>query len=248
VFPEVQAEVRRQLETMLALDPKEDPNFGDADYQLAAYAAALRVLTGYGTIDEIDVERELYRTRARGERSPLAGLIEKAVKIASDFLVPEGLDAAVWRRLGPEERLYLKGIEVESHGEDREGVYQEFARGFGVGEYRSLLESSMANSTRLKTPSEFKDRGRDPDAAGFPGSLLRQVLFAIHATAREQDPRPGREYLHSTLTAMRYWDERQTVLALLQFLAARPSAEMTHWQADVEAARLLRGYVENDSL
>src|SRR5262249_50594750 len=41
IFPEVQDEVRRQLDSMLALDPKEDPNFGDADYQLAAYAAAL---------------------------------------------------------------------------------------------------------------------------------------------------------------------------------------------------------------
>lgn len=75
IFPEVQAEVRRQLASMLALDPKEDPNFGDADYQLAAYAAALRVLTGYAAVDEIDVEKEIYRTRARGERSPLADLM-----------------------------------------------------------------------------------------------------------------------------------------------------------------------------
>ena len=40
VFQEVEIEVRRQLDAMLALDDREDPNFGDPDYQLAAYAAA----------------------------------------------------------------------------------------------------------------------------------------------------------------------------------------------------------------
>ncbi|MGI8550612.1 MAG: anti-phage-associated DUF1156 domain-containing protein [Dehalococcoidia bacterium] len=244
VFPEVQAEVRRQLASMLALDPKEDPNFGDADYQLAAYAAALRVLTGYSAIDEIDVERELYRTRKKGERSPMAPLIERAVRIASDFLVPDGLDAAVWRKLSAEERLYLKGVEVEAHGEYREGVYQEFARGFGVHEYKSMLGSSAANQTRLKTPSEFKSR--DLKGPGFAGSPLRLLLFAIHTTARENDPHPGRRYLKDELPE--YWNSRQTILALLRFLANKPPAAMTHWAADVEAARLLLGSVENDSV
>lgn len=248
IFPEVQAEVRRQLRQMLDLDPKEDPNFGDADYQLAAYAAALRVLTGYAAVDEIDVEKEIYRTRARGERSPLTDLIEKAVKIASDYLVPDGLDGAVWRKMGPEERLYLKGVEVEAHGEYREGVYQEFARGFGVGEYRFLLQSDAANQTRLRTPSEFRDRGRDPGAGGFAGSLLRQVLFAVHVTAREEDPRAARTYLADTLSPMGYWDTRQTILALLKYLGERPAPVMVHWAKDAEAARLLYGYVQNDSV
>src|SRR5262249_9149862 len=133
LYPEIQAEVQSQLADMLALDPKDGPNFDDADYQLAAYAAALRVMTGYASIAEVDVERELSRERRRGEPpSPLATLIGRAVKIASDYLVPDGLDRTVWRRLTAEERLYLKGVEVESHGEYREGVYQEFARGFGV--------------------------------------------------------------------------------------------------------------------
>ena len=43
VYQEVEVEVRRQLDAMLALDDREDPNFSDPDYQLAAYAAALRV-------------------------------------------------------------------------------------------------------------------------------------------------------------------------------------------------------------
>jgi hypothetical protein len=230
---------------MLALDPRDEPNFDDADYQLAAYAAALRVMTGYSSIAEIDVERELHRDRRRGEApSPMATLIERAVRIASDYLVPDGLDRSVWRRLTPEERLYLKGVEVESHGEYREGVYQEFARGFGVREYRPLLASDVANRTRLKTPSEFK--GRDLRGDGFDGTLLRDLLFAVYVTVREGDPRAGRLYLRQELAD--YWTQRQTILALLRFLASKPAAAMEHWTQDAMAAQLLTGAIENDSI
>jgi putative DNA methylase len=41
----VENAVRAKLQTMRVLDHDEEPNFGDADYQLAAYAAALEVLT-----------------------------------------------------------------------------------------------------------------------------------------------------------------------------------------------------------
>jgi adenine-specific DNA methylase len=50
LYPEIEDEVRHQLDQMLALDDREDPNFADTDYQLAAYAAALRVLTGSGMV------------------------------------------------------------------------------------------------------------------------------------------------------------------------------------------------------
>lgn len=246
LYPDIQAEVREQLESMLALDPKDDPNFGDADYQLAAYAAALRVMTGYSAINEIDIERELRRTRAKGEKSPVTGLIERAVRIASDILVPEGLDAIVWRRLGPEERLYLKGIQVEARGESREGVYQELARGYGAAEYREMLASRTANKARLKTPNEFAARDvRGPAASGFAGSLLRQVLFAIYTTTAEGGPRAAREYLRRELPD--YWNSRESIVAMLRFLVATP-AGLEHWEAEAKAAQLLLGSVENDTM
>jgi hypothetical protein len=248
VFPDIQAEVRQQVKSMLALDPKDDPNFGDADYQLAAYAAALRVLTSYSAIGDIDVERELRRTRAKGETSPVTTLIEQAVRIASDELVPAGLDAMIWRKLGPEERLYLKGIAVEAQGDSREGVYQELARGYGAAEYRQMLASRTANQVRLKTPSEFAVRDmRAPLEGGFAGSLLRYVLYAAYTVAK--DPEKGRRaaqtYLRQELPD--YWNARVTIIGLLRYLQAIPAA-LPHWAVDVKAAQLLLGSIENDTL
>ena len=192
VVPQVEIEVEHQLKSMLDLDDKEDPNFSDADYQLAAYAAALRVLTQYRGIEDLDVAYELARERKRGQESPIEAIIEDAVKTASNFLVPEGIDPQLWRRLGPEEKLYLKCLEVEAHGDYRSGVFQEFARGFGVRDYRFMLESGKANQTRLKTATEFKRR--DWGTEGFGSTLLRHALFAVYQAA-EQRRHQGRPHL-----------------------------------------------------
>ena len=50
---DIRAEVRRQIASMLELEIKEEPNFTDPDFVLAAYAASLKVLTSYKTIEEI---------------------------------------------------------------------------------------------------------------------------------------------------------------------------------------------------
>ena len=68
VVPEVETEVERQLDSpCYQLDDCEAPNFSDADYQLAAYAAALRVLTQYRAIEDIDIAYQLSRERRVGE-------------------------------------------------------------------------------------------------------------------------------------------------------------------------------------
>lgn len=59
VAHEVESEVEAQLKSMLELEDQEDPNFTDSDYQLAAYAAALRILTRYRSIQDLDVAKEL---------------------------------------------------------------------------------------------------------------------------------------------------------------------------------------------
>ena len=239
IVPQVEIEVEHQLKSMLDLDDKEDPNFSDADFQLAAYAAALRVLTQYKGIEDLDVAYELARERKRGQESPIEAIIEDAVKTASNFLVPEGIDPQLWRRLGPEEKLYLKCLEVEAHGDYRSGVFQEFARGFGVRDYRFMLESGKANQTRLRTATEFKRRDWGTD--GFGSTLLRHALFAVYQAADQDDTKVGLTYLKTEVAD--YWTHRDTLTGMLAFLGRLP---IPHWSADAEAARLLAGALEND--
>lgn len=244
IYPEVEEEVKKQLHSMLEIDDKEDPNFGDTDYQLAAYAAALRVLTRYKQIEDIDIERELGRPRAKGEKNPLEGVIENAVKIACDYLVPVGIDSWVWKQLIPEERFYLKGLELESHGEYRTGAYQELARGFGIREYKNLQQSDKANETRLKTASEFKDR--DVGGEGFSSSLVRNVLFAIRQTRQEEDTSAGKVWLREYPG---YWEKRKEILELLRYFAALGmNTNMEQWQEDSKTAKMLSVVVEQDHI
>ena len=212
VVPEVDAEVKRQLDSMLALDDREDPNFSDADYQLAAYAAALRVLTQYGSIEDIDVSHELSRERRRGEPNPIEKIIGDAVRTASNHLVPEGLPDRLWPRLTPKEKLYVKGLDVERHGDFRSGVYQEFARGFGVRDYRDLLHTGKANRTRLKTASEFGRR--DLGDSAFGRSLVRHALYAVWRAAESGEVADSLTWLRAELPG--YWPQREALAAVLR--------------------------------
>ena len=248
VYPMVEDEVHRQIDSMRALDEGGEPNFGDTDYQLAAYAAALRVLTQFQTLDGQDIGHELFRAQAatgRGraaDKSRFEQVIDRGIEIACDYLIPRGLDN-VWRGLTPDERLYLRAIDVESRGEHRQGVYQELARGFGVREFRPLLHTSTANSTRVKTPGEFGRKDLTGD--GFGGTQLRQLLFAIHTTRASETPDAGLRFLKDEVA--NYWGERQRLIAILDWLAELGRGEaMEHWLADSEAARLLAGRLRGD--
>ena len=157
------------------------------------------------------------------------------MRTASDFLVPAGLPSHVWVRLAPEEKLYLKGLEVESHGDFRAGVYQEFARGFGVTDYRRLLHTGKANQTRLKTASELQ-RADLTDAG-----LLRHALYAVWRAAVTGEVTDSLTWLHTELAD--YWPQREALVAILRYVAA---VDIDHWRGDAHAARLVAGAAEND--
>jgi putative DNA methylase len=239
----IEGEVKAQLDSMLALDDQEDPNFGDPDYYLAAYAAALRVLTQYPKIEDLDIEHELARPRLKGETSPIEEIIKEAVQTACDYLIPKGFDAQVWKQLTPGERFYLKGLELESHGERRVGVYQELARGFGVREYQPFLATTQANQTRCKTASEFGNKNLGGD--GFSNSLVRQVLFAVREAARTREATSGRDWLKTELPD--YWNQRKKLIVVLNYIATM-GIKLENWRQDGEAARLVAGAVENDHI
>jgi hypothetical protein len=267
VYPLVEDEVKRQIASMQALDEDGEPNFNDSDYQLAAYAAALKVLTQYSNIDGRDVEHEVFAVRTRNEKSDFQIVIERALGIACDYLVPRGLDHS-WRDLSLAERYYLRALDIESRGERRKGMYEELARGFGVTDIRPLLKSDKANGTRMHTASGFAAtllaqadgaaadtnalptrRGRAPSTAVHPfaTSPLRHLLFAIRETAaNDNNPEPGRQYLRDTF-GQGYWNQRERFISLLEWLAQLGNAAgMEEWDADSEAARILVGRLRND--
>jgi putative DNA methylase len=243
IYPEIEDEVRRQLDHMMALDDKEDPNFGDTDYQLAAYAAALRVLTQYSDIEGRDIRHELFRQREAGEKTAFEAVIDRAVEIASDHLVPAGIDIPHWKALSAPERLYLKGLELEKHMEARSGAYQELAKGFGVRDYTFMYASTKANEVRFKTASEFKRAYLG--GTGFAGSLTRHILFAVHETVREEDAREGLKWFHAEVE--NYWNRRRLIIEILKYLSTTAHIpHMPHWEKDADAASRLAGAVEND--
>jgi hypothetical protein len=265
VYPLVEDEVKRQIESMQTLDEGGEPNFNDADYQLAAYAAALKVLTQYGTLDGRDVEHEVFAVRVRNEKSDFQTVIERALGIACDMLVPRGLDNS-WRELSLVERYYLRALDIESRGERRKGMYEELARGFGVTDIRPLLKSDKANGARMHTASGFAAAGLAPlsggatdvltasrgrSAAGAPhpfaSSPLRHLLFAVRETCvADNSPEAGRQYLRDTF-GQGYWGQRERFISLLEWLAALGNAVgMDEWITDSEAARILAGRLRND--
>ena len=270
IFPLVEDEVKRQIDSMQALDEGGEPNFNDADYQLAAYAAALKVLTQYGAIDGRDVEHEVFAVRERGQKSDFQAVIERALGIACDYLIPRGLDAA-WRELSLVERYYLRALDIESRGERRKGMYEELARGFGVTDIKPLLKADKANGATVHTPSGLEAgllatptgaspaadlapvrRGRGRSGTGAPhpfaSSSLRHLLFAIRETvAADHNPEPGRQYLRDTYGPGIYWQHRERCLVLLEWLSGLGNAAgMEGWARDSEAARLLAGRLRND--
>lgn len=63
---------------------KADQITHHADWQLAAYAAGLKGLTQYATLDGRDVEHEVSAVRDKKERSDFQTVIERAIEIARD--------------------------------------------------------------------------------------------------------------------------------------------------------------------
>ncbi|MDT4292343.1 anti-phage-associated DUF1156 domain-containing protein [Methylomonas sp. MO1] len=247
VFPDelpsmIEDEVRTQLDEMLALDDKEQPNFGDTDYQLAAYAAALRVMTQFATIEGINIENELYREKQKNLKSEFEKLIDQAVEIACNHLIPVGFDEFQWKGLASAERLYLKGLELEKHGELRSGAYQELAKGFGVREYTFMFAKTKANEVRFKTGTEFKRANLGGD--NFAGSLMRHVLFALHETVTKENAREGVNYLVAEVSD--FWGNRKKIIEILRYLQRLAHIDhMPHWETDAEAAQTLAGAIEN---
>ena len=247
LFAEVKSEVKNQIESMQDLDDREDPNFSDPDYVLAAYAASLKVLTGYKSIVEIDLDYELDLAIHDPSKSEVVKLIERAKKIAYDFIIPLDFDHFLWRDLSAAERFYVKGLEAEKHGNYQISTYQEYARGFGLTSYSQLMANERANTARLKVPQEFGMRTVG-DVPGFEQSILRLVLASIHVAIKE-DENPEKGFWHIKNNLADYWGRRDMLRQLFSFLKDTEDIDtMPHWHEAAIMASHIYTMIDNDHI
>lgn len=247
LYPEIKAEVKRMIDSMKALDEGEETNFSDADYLLASYASSLKVLTAYKKIEGIDIQYELSKPMDSKEISPVEEIINKAVKIAYDYLIPIGFNQQRWKLLSPEERLYIKGLELEKNGTYQLGAYQELARGYGVSDYKDMFQSTKANNVRFKTPMEFKTSSMQNDR--FNSTLTRNVLMALYQSVKGEDTKEGKNWLRAQYGTVVYWENKNMFIEILEYLSKLEAVEhMEHWRESAKYANMLKEVVKNDSI
>jgi putative DNA methylase len=248
---EIQEEVEKQVHDLTGLNQEakglyRDENvFEDADLQMAGYAAALRVLTRYATIDGRDMTVEAIRPRVKGEITFVDTRIAFAVDTANQCLVPEGIPKPHWDRLTGAERFYLKLLDLEAKGFKTLDNYQNFAKAFKVRNFRALMASEKANQALLKSAVEF-GKNEMSEGSELYQSVLRATLYALMELVKNVD---GAEVLaHLTLNVPDYYsnqNQRDLVVGLADYLAKRLE---TLRPEEASAARVLRDLVKNQRL
>ncbi len=244
---DIRSEVKKQIASMIELENKEEPNFSDPDFVLAAYAASLKVLTSYKKIGELDLDYELNLAINNPSQSQVVKIIENAKKIAYDCIIPTDFDSYLWKELSHAERFYIKGLEGEKHNNYQISMYQEYARGFSIGSYSQLMANEKANTARLKTPTEFAMRSIN-DLPDFEKSILRTVLSAIHIGIKEDGiPEKGLSHIKNDIPD--YWGSREMLKQLLLFIKDTKDIEnMTHWAESADMAEHLYVLIDNDHI
>lgn len=189
---EIESAVKEQIESLVGLDKSvrqqhSEGLYTDSDLQMAGYAAALKVLTSYSTIDGKDMVVESEAPRVKGRKSFVEDLIEFAVQTAVQFLVPVGFEKSEWQKLQPVERYYLKMLEMEHQGNRTLDNYQNFAKAFKIRHFDQLMsENSKANSARVKTSTEFRSSYMSGDAE-LAGTPLRALLYSLFELSKDTD-------------------------------------------------------------
>lgn len=248
LYDEIEYEVEYMIDSMKDLNDKEDPDFNDADFILASYAAALKAITSYSEIAGIDVDYWLKQGRDSKEENPIEELIKKAQKIAYDYLIPDGFDKFIWRDLEASERFFIRGLELEMNNIYENGAYQELARGFGVKDYTDMFKSTRANETRFKTAEEF--RRSNIGGEEFGSTLTRHLLVAINDSIKEGKTSVGISYLKNTYQENnKYWSLKSRMIEILDFISRVENIpHMEHWENTGYYAKVLREALRNDGV
>lgn len=248
IAQEVRSEVARQIDTLVGLNQqlkgagRVENLFEDADLQMAGYAAALRVLTGYTRIDGRDMTVEASRPRKKGEQGFVERIIDYAVQVANEHMVPTGLTPRLWQGLSGTERFYLKMVDLEAAGLSKLDNYQNFARAFRVPDYGVLMADLRPNSARIKGSSDFKRR-TGFEIPNFGEGLVRAVLYGIWELSAEIDPDVVTQQLHEMVDG--YYRRREDLIEIAEYIASQRGRED---QKEGRYAALLANIIRNEKL
>jgi putative DNA methylase len=247
LLPKIRDEVARQVNQMMHLDAQAREHghaiFNDADLQMAGYAAALKVLTGYTEFDGQDVTTFALQPRQKGEETVVDEIVGYARQVANDYLIPERLKAlnpATWQEaLTPPERYYLRLLAIEQGGQFKLENHQNFAKAFQI-DSTPLMASRTPNGARLKGAAEFRPRALMEAPLG--GTLLGHILIAVQQLLDEQEPKTVIEQLRSEMDSD-YYRKAGHLIAVAQYL----SDMLTHRRPDESwAAEVVANRIRND--
>ena len=235
--------------------------YTDTDYLLAAQAVAAEVVTGFSSIDGIDLDEELRTPNKERGTSVLRDMMNQAKRTAVDFLVPLGLEEHLkrspdgtsayqfWRSLAPEEKFLLKALELEAGGVEKIGAFQDLGRAYGIADYEALLGPVKANEARTKLPAEFSrpDATRWDDLPAnerdhFDHSVTRHLYHALQLLGGGAGAERAVKHL---VDCTNFWQDREgRHLVLLGYLY-QTTEPIAAWRTIRPHIQTLRLAVEN---
>ena len=238
-----------------------DCGYTDTDYLLAAQAVAAEVVTGYSSIDGIDLNSELRIPDIQKEDSALRSLMDTAKRTATDFLVPPRMSFALneidggssylfWREFSPEEKFLLKGLELEAGGESKIGAFQDLGRAYGLLDSRVLLGPILANNTHTKLPGEFQQLNANERFILIPASDRKKWIYSptrhiYHALKlMERGAKVERAVKH-LVDYTDFWNMRTSRLAVIISYLKTTTASIPHWEPYQNSLASLEISVQN---
>ncbi len=246
LLPEIRREVGRQVDDMMRLNDQARGHgrsiFSDADLQMAGYAAALKVLTGYTEVDGRDVTALALQPRQRGQKNVVDDIVEYAAEIANNKLTPERLlelNRQTWESVSPAERFYLRLLAIERGGTSKLDNYQNFAKSFGI-DYHPLMASTTPNNARMKGPTDFSPR----ELAGgvFADTPLGGVLIGLQELLDDKEPKSVVAGLRSAMESA-FFQQREHMAAIAQFHSEMVADNRPE---EAEKAEILANRIRNE--
>ena len=240
ILPAVRNEVQHQIETMMHLNDEVkskhgEPVFNDSDLQMAGYAAALKVLTGYTKIGGDDVTAFALRPRVRGEVTVVDEIVQQAAEAANSLLVPEGLAVDAWGKLTGIERFMLRMMDMETTGAAKLDNYQNFAKAFRVEDYSRVMGSMSPNQAKLKRIPEFSSRDLT-DSTELGATRLGRLIIGVQQVLAETEPQAIVGQLQAEMAD--FLEVRSLLVDLLSFIERKAPEENVRSSAEVLGARL----------